>query len=600
MRDMTARIIVRLQDRFSSGISALQRRLDGVSRAMRGIGAIAGIGAALSLAGPIQQAAAFDQALRDIAITAGRTGAEVGQMVRELEGQFNRLAIENGQRASAIAQGAGVLIAAGMDRALVDRLMPTIARVATATNASIQEIAQTAFALSDTLRVGPEGMERALAALVQAGKEGRFELRDMAREFPGLTAAAAALGLTGQNAVNSLAAALQVARRGAATSTEAANNLQNFLQKLTAPETVRNFRAMGVNLEEVMADAARRGINPIEAVIQKVRELTGGNMFRVGELFGDAQVLNFLRPMMQNVDEYLRIREAANAAGPALIGQDFAAQMEGPFRQLEVFYERLSQLGTRLGRSLSRGLAPINEVLGRIVGFVEALEEANPGLLDAVVTIVAAVGGLGLLAGGASLVLGALAPLAAFMAGPFGVALALIAGAAVLIYTRWGDIVAVWRRVQAAWDRFANSEQVRWLREVLGGAIAWVADRVGDLAAGFAGLGDRISSAFATVMSALRPVMDAIQWVIDRLPSLPSLRTGGGSGPLAPQGQGLRRPGVASGFYPPEAANDAGRDTRVGGEIVVRAAPGTEVVDTRSRNPDVPIVPNRGAIVGVP
>ena len=72
-RDMNARLIIRLQDRFSAGLGGLQRRLEGIMGAMRRLSAVAAIGGGLALAGPIAQAAAFEDILRQSAITAGQT-----------------------------------------------------------------------------------------------------------------------------------------------------------------------------------------------------------------------------------------------------------------------------------------------------------------------------------------------------------------------------------------------------------------------------------------------------------------------------------------------------------------------------------------------
>src|SRR3954469_9055819 len=99
--------------------------------------------------------------------------------------------------------------------------MPTIAKVATASGGDINDIAKTAFALIDNLKVGPEQLEKALSGLVAAGKDGRFELKDMAQHFPALTAQAQTLGLTGTAGSSSLAAALQVAMKGAGSTGEA-------------------------------------------------------------------------------------------------------------------------------------------------------------------------------------------------------------------------------------------------------------------------------------------------------------------------------------------------------------------------------------------
>ena len=80
--------------------------------------------------------------------------------------------------------------------------------------------------------------ERALDAMAKAGKKGGSELKDLAKEFPALTASAQFLGMEGVVAVSDLAAALEVARKGAADGAQAANNMANFMRKLTTKETI--------------------------------------------------------------------------------------------------------------------------------------------------------------------------------------------------------------------------------------------------------------------------------------------------------------------------------------------------------------------------
>jgi hypothetical protein len=105
--------------------------------------------------------------------------------------------------------------------------------------------------------------------LAQSGKEGRFELKDMASAFPSLTAGASMLGMKGVPAVASLGAALQIAMKGAGDASEAANNLENFIQKVTSPLAVKNFKdTFGINLKNVLVDAAKQGKDPILEVLE--------------------------------------------------------------------------------------------------------------------------------------------------------------------------------------------------------------------------------------------------------------------------------------------------------------------------------------------
>ena len=94
----------------------------------------------------------------------------------------------------------------------------------------------------------------------------------------------------------SLGAALQVAMKGAGEASEAANNLENFIQKVTSPLAVKNFEEVfGVNLKQVLIDSAEQGLDPILEVVEIMKEASGGDMFRISEVFQDKQVLNFLK-----------------------------------------------------------------------------------------------------------------------------------------------------------------------------------------------------------------------------------------------------------------------------------------------------------------
>ena len=45
-----------------------------------------------------------------------------------------------------------------------------------------------------------------------------------------------------------------------------------------------------------------------------INRLTGGDVFKVSEIFRNKTDLNFLKPMMQNLDEYRRIKASALGA----------------------------------------------------------------------------------------------------------------------------------------------------------------------------------------------------------------------------------------------------------------------------------------------
>lgn len=616
-RDLRARLVLSLNDRASPGLRPIPGRLDRISAALRRISLAAAVVGGLSLLGPMQQAVAFEDALRQNAITAGQTGAALEEMIQRTRGAYERLARETGQRSRDIAAAAGSLVAAGLNDQAIQALMPTLARVATATAASMEDLSQTAFQLQQQMGLTAEQMPRAFATLIQAGRDGNFELRDMAREFPNILTFARALGMTGQGAVTSLAAALQVARMGAGTSSEAATNLLNALQKLASPETRRGFREIGVDLEAVLNDASRRGINPMEAVIQKLRERTGGNLNRLSELFADRQALMGLLPLITETQRYLEIRDRAAQASPQVIDESFADRMRGAQMQMNGFLERLEQLHRRFLLVVGTALEPLNAGLDRLFEWIGQIDAQYPGLIDntmawlgGLVALAAGLGALGqvlsFLGAGLTLVTAPLRLVFVALAGIAGLKLAIIvgviaalAGVAYLIWRNWDRVVAVFRAVQDAWNRFASGEQVEWLRSVLAGAVRAVGSAWEFVGRVFAQVRDAIVADIQRIVENIQPLIRAIQWLIDHMPSAPG--TGGTA--FTPQAQaergqrmnamGAQRIPDALWNAPEDAAPPRPRDWQ--GRVVLELGTGLVAREANTNTPQVSIVPDRGA-----
>lgn len=328
-----------------------------------------------------------------------RFGNTAGMTAEELEGvrhKIRAMSTEVLQSNEALLGGIDVLVGKGMEAPQAIAAIKDIGRAATATGASVEDMANLAFAAMSNLHIPADKLEKTLNILAQSGKEGGFELKNMAHEFPQLTAAAEQMGLTGTDAAASMGAALQVAMRGAADPSIAANNMANFLQKAKADETKRNFQKLGVDLEQALIDGAEAGKNPIETVMEQIAEVTGadlnkaiegafdvnGNMvagaadkisanFRLGELFGDRQVQDFLAPMLANYQEYMRIKQKS-AAADGVIGRDFA-------NMAKTYNESANRLGLawdKLMGSVGKALMPAATWgMEKITGGVDALAE---------------------------------------------------------------------------------------------------------------------------------------------------------------------------------------------------------------------------------
>lgn len=523
--NMKVSVLVQLIDRLTAPLRGMMRGISSIGSSIanlgRQIGVVGGALAAISFSAPIQQAAAWDASLRDIAITAGKTGGEVEKMIGEISDRYQKLALETGQRSADIAKGAQLLVASGMDAGLIDKLMPTIARVATAANATLEDTSKTAFALSDTLKIAPDQMEQALGKLVTAGKLGRFEFKNMAAEFPALTNQMAKFGITGMEAVESLGASLQIAMLGTANPSEAATNLKNFLTKINAPEAIKKFeKELKVDVTGVMTDAAAKGINPVEAVIQKmsdklkvpqaeidkimkkanagpgsdkdkqaaarkqIEQLLAGT--KVGRLYADMQVLDFLIPTLLNLEKLKDFKRQVKESGADVINQDFESRMRGLSQQLLLFGELGTQALRRIGVAFASNLPMANRAISELLRWVVAIDAKWPGLIDGVLSWTGAI-----LAAGAGLailtpVFSALAAAIALLISPIGlvmVGIAALAAGATYVYQNWARIgpqlSALWtgigEKFSAGWESIRSGQ-------ALEATISWLRTKIPELA----------------------------------------------------------------------------------------------------------------------
>ncbi|WP_313539731.1 phage tail tape measure protein [Sphingomonas sp.] len=418
------------------------------------------------LVGAVVAAQQFESGMTDIAQKADLTRAQAEKMG---EGLLVAARAAN-QLPESLQQGVDVLSGFGLNPAKAAQMIAPIGRAATAYKAEISDLAASSFANLDNLKVPIEQTGRAIDIMAQAGKAGAFEMKDMAQYFPTLTAGYQALGQHGVGAVADLSAALQIARKGAGDAASAATNVQNVLQKISSPATVRAFDKMGVDLPNALKKLYAEGKTPLEAIAELTNKTLKGDMSKLGNLFEDAQVQQGLRPLIANMEEYRRIRAEALSAG-GTTDRDFAERMKDSAEQTK----RLQVSGTALAATLGAKLLPtVNAVLDRANVFTDRVTKwtaANPGLARSLAVGAAAFAALFLvLGGGAILIAGLVAPFAALSATATllgvgmlpligivgGVVLGVVAlgAAAYAIYANWGGIstwfAGLWEGIKSA------------------------------------------------------------------------------------------------------------------------------------------------------
>ena len=481
-------------------------RVQGMASGMAASGA-ASIGVGIAAAAPIvtavQAAEQYESVMTDIGQKAELTREQSAAMGVNLL----KAAQAANQLPDALQAGVDTLAGFGMDPRKAVAMMTPIGRAATAYKAEIADLSAAAFAASDNLKVPVDQTARAIDIMAQAGKSGAFEIKDMAQYFPTLTAGYQALGQKGTGAVADLAAALQIARKGAGDSASAATNVANVLQKITSPATIRAFSKMGVDLPQALKRMYAEGKTPLEAIAELTNKTLNGDLSKMGFLFEDAQVQQGLRPLIQNMEEYRRIRtEAGSASG--VTDRDFADRMSDSAERTKELQIRAQALKVTLGNHLLPTLNTGKSILSGVANSISQMSERHPTLTKAVMMGAAGFAALFLiLGGGAIVVAGLVAPFAAlsFASTALGVGMLPLIGtvagvtlgivalgaAAYLIYANWGRIAGwftgVWVSIRDgasgtfAWFANLPTRFAEFGRDMISGLIRGVLGMLGAL-----------------------------------------------------------------------------------------------------------------------
>ena len=325
--------------------------------------AITGAAIALPSIALFSKSSQFNYDLKMIGLTANMSDEAIAAM----SDQITSVSEKTGKSAEDVKNAIGFLVAAGQSTETISANIETIGRTATATGSQIEDVAKATFVMGDALKVNPAAMNDALGILVQSGKEGNFEFKAMAAELPTLAASFTSLKMSGTEAVATMGAALQIARKGAGSESEAANNFSNFLAKILSPDTLKKAEQMGSDLYGVISDAQDRGANPIEAAIEEINRITeGGDQKLLGEIFGDMQVQNFVRPMLQNMKQYQEIKEKALGA-QGVVDKDFAEVLATSRLQIDMMNNSFSILGKTIGEVIEPAFAKVAVIITPVV-----------------------------------------------------------------------------------------------------------------------------------------------------------------------------------------------------------------------------------------
>lgn len=550
MAKLKVEVIVGLIDKLTGPLGALSGKLKKASLGL-GVGGAAATFAGKQILDPISAAVKastdLSGALAEVRIVSGATA----EAIAGIRPEIRKIAVDSIQGTDAVAGSLKDLVAKGLGLQEAMGALPAVGKSATAADAEIADMTNTAAALMQNLKIQSGDVQKSLDMLTVAGNEGAFELKDMARELPTLTASMSILGQTGEEAVGTLGAALQVVRRGAGDSAQAANNLNNLLQKIAAPTTIKKLKKeYGVDLPAALKTWEAEGKNTFEEFLKLTKQLTGGDAVKLGKIFEDMQVKAALAPLLQGMDDYREIKAKAEAALGA-VDKQFAIRLsDDPRLRMERLTIQLSNLTDRIGTALLPAIERLVQVAIPWVDKLGTWIDENRDLAASIALTVAGLGGALVVLGPRALalaavfgamsitagalarfpgLLGALKGAAMFAAAPIGrlaQSMRMARNGAVMLASSRG-IGAVSIALRALATVFLSTP-IGWMSAALAGAAALIYKYWAPIKGFFAGfwdgltsglgdIGGSVQSAFAPIMPAIQPFIDGFGWLVDKI-----------------------------------------------------------------------------------
>ncbi len=501
----------------------------------------------VGLAASVRVAADYEKVLTEIGKTANATGGELKGISKDLLALSGRNRTNLGP--SILAQGVQDLVAQGLDLKDAVASIEALGRVATATNSDLLDVTKTGFQLQNALKIRPTELQATFDALAYAGKQGAFELKDMAQFMPTIAAAAGTLGIQGKQGAIALASMMQMVRKDAPDAGQAATRLTDAMLKMTGPDAVKNFKKFGVNIEQVLKNARKKGINPFDAALTELERVTGGDAFKLGQIFGDKEAKLGLMSLMKYRKEYEKLKaEAGGSAAAGTVDKDYQRQVQTFSGTLTSFQNTSQRLGITLGNALLPSLTRIAEAITPLVEKFAAFAEENPRITTGIVAVAGAFAGLVAVAPFVSGLIGvittigpALGGIAAAATGPIGIAVLAVIGLGLAFkaaYDKVGwfrdGVNASWKAISTAFGGLVNYLGGAWkvftgiltgdtqrikegFNQALGGIKTMFSAWAGWVTSVFRGVGATLAAVPNAVGNAFRGLATAIQLVTQKI-----------------------------------------------------------------------------------
>lgn len=258
-----------------------------------------------------------------------------------------------GTTATSLVGAASAYAAAGVDYDTSIASAELTAKAAKAGSVEIDKAAAAAIVFMQNLEVKVSDLETAFDYSIKGGKLGKAEFKESAAVMPELAASGSKIGLKGLSGVRDIIAALTVVRESAATTGQAADFLRDFMEKMSAPVTVKAFKKAGIDIQKELKDADKKGVSRLDRTLDLAARYTKGDAFKEAEIFGDLQARNAMSGLLKKRDKYEEFKGTIEREAPGTMQADLAKSMDTFNSSVEKFGASVDRIMVGVGEKLA-------------------------------------------------------------------------------------------------------------------------------------------------------------------------------------------------------------------------------------------------------
>lgn len=354
-----------------------------VDGAMGAIAAVIGLDSVKSLG-------EYQKKLRQIVITEQLSGPAATAETHRLAALFDTLALRDRQSSSGLADAYYRMITMHIPAAVVRAIMPAIGEMATAHDVTPYSLADAAFAIQDSFKIGPSGVLPALEMLATAAKQAHFSMDNFGDYLKEIGGVAEMMGLTGRHNLDMVAAGLETVVKNSSQPNQADADYRDFLVYLNSPQLQMAGERLGfkkrleasqyifskyhikpIGLWQLEDKAKSKGQNEVEAILDYLHKVTGsmtdGDRAKyLRTLFGNQQSATTAQSILLHWSDYQAMIKRLDKVTAATGAKDFATALKGANTQVNLFDENMTQMNRGVGRVLKPLLSGVTSVLSYI------------------------------------------------------------------------------------------------------------------------------------------------------------------------------------------------------------------------------------------